>query len=120
MGLHKRLIIDADDETILVSGEDLKDVSLAYATTVHKAQGSECNVAIILLANEPKSLLRNDLFYVASTRAKKKNILIVQNDGTNAMEKAITTTWVLNRKSGLSTRIKIQKENEEEKEDGIK
>ena len=97
---YKKLIIETDEGTKIVSGDSLRDVSLSYATTVHKAQGSECDTAIILLPSKPKSLLRNDLLYVAATRAKKKNIFIVQD-----LKYAIENTAVLKRNTGLLEKI---------------
>ena len=97
---YKKLIIETDEGTKIISGDSLNDVSLSYATTVHKAQGSECETAIILLPSNPKSLLRNDLLYVAATRAKKKNIFIVQD-----LKYAIENTAVLKRNTGLLEKI---------------
>ena len=110
-GSRMKLLVQTD--TLLeISGNDLRDVSLAYATTVHKSQGSECDVAIILLPEKPVSLLRKDLLYVAATRAKKKNIFVVQDYGMckrhayNAMEEACLNIRAPERKSGLLNKIR--------------
>ena len=113
---RKQLVIRTDDGIIFISGEELADIALAYATTVHKSQGSECDTAIIMLPCEPSGLLRNDLVYVAATRAKKKNIFIVQNGQyfRNALEKAILTSYTEKRTSGLLARIEKGEEKGEE------
>ena len=55
---------------------DIEDLSLAYAITIHKSQGSEFDVVIIpILAGNPK-LYNKNLLYTAVTRAKKMVVLI--------------------------------------------
>lgn len=109
IGGHRKLIIYTDT-TLEISGKDLQDVSLAYATTVHKSQGSECEIAIILLPAKPASLLRKDLLYVAATRAKKKNIFIIEETASgwtnNAMEEACKNTRAPERRSGLIDKVR--------------
>ncbi len=55
-----------------------KDLSLAFALTVHKAQGSEYPVVIIPLFTEQRIMLRRSLVYTAMTRAKKLLIIVGQ------------------------------------------
>ncbi|MBO4972980.1 MAG: ATP-dependent RecD-like DNA helicase [Clostridia bacterium] len=54
----------------------LEDLSLAYAITVHKSQGSEYPFIIMPLANAPKMLLTRNLFYTAVTRARRMVVLV--------------------------------------------
>lgn len=62
-----------------VSDEGTCDLELAYALTVHKAQGSEFGKAILVLG-EPGGLLSKELLYTAITRQKDK-LVILYNDG---------------------------------------
>lgn len=62
-----------------VSEEGTSDLELAYALTVHKAQGSEFGKAILVLG-EPGGLLSKELLYTAITRQKDK-LVILYNDG---------------------------------------
>lgn len=62
----------------IVSDEGYSDLELAYALTVHKAQGSEFGKAIIVLG-EPGGLLSKELLYTAITRQKDK-LVILYND----------------------------------------
>lgn len=62
-----------------VSDEGISDLELAYALTVHKAQGSEFGKAILVLG-EPGGLLSKELLYTAITRQKDK-LVILYNDG---------------------------------------
>ena len=63
----------------VVSDEGTSDLELAYALTVHKAQGSEFGKAILVLG-EPGGLLSKELLYTAITRQKDK-LVILYNDG---------------------------------------
>ena len=62
-----------------VSDEGNSDLELAYALTVHKAQGSEFG-KVILVLGEPSNMLSRELLYTALTRQKEK-IIILYNDG---------------------------------------
>lgn len=58
--------------------EELSDmnVTLGYAITVHKAQGSEFKSVLMPIAEENKTMLRRNLFYTSVTRAKEKFTLV--------------------------------------------
>ncbi len=56
--------------------ESLGELELAYATTIHKAQGSEYDTVIIPLLTAHKVLLSRNLFYTAVTRAKRRVVLV--------------------------------------------
>lgn len=53
------------------SFKQLEELELAYAITIHKAQGSEYPAAIIPLLAGPKMLMNRNLLYTAVTRARK-------------------------------------------------
>lgn len=81
-------IIDIDNQTgeVKVKFEDgrvalyprseLNQISLAYAITIHKSQGSEFDVVIIPIFVGPALILTKNLIYTAVTRAKKMVILV--------------------------------------------
>ena len=58
--------------------EEMGHVELAYATTVHKAQGSEFDVVLFPLLRSHARMLTRSLVYTAITRAKAKVILVGQ------------------------------------------
>lgn len=60
------------------SMEEMGHVELAYATTVHKAQGSEFDVVLFPLLRSHARMLTRSLVYTAITRAKSKVILVGQ------------------------------------------
>ena len=78
--------VDVDEITVKISEKNLEDVILAYACTVHKLQGSECETAIVVMPQEPANMLQRNLLYTAITRAKKKVVLLSSG---NAVETAI-------------------------------
>ena len=58
----------------------LKDLSLAYAMSIHKSQGSEAKSVITTLLLEHKAMLQRNLLYTAVTRAKSKCTLLCESD----------------------------------------
>ena len=102
-GGYRGLTITVEDKDIDVSGAQLADIALAYAGTVHKTQGGECDVAIVVVPAKPKGMLHRKLTYVASTRAKKKNIFIVED---HSLEYAIKNTGHKSRVTGLRHLLK--------------
>jgi exodeoxyribonuclease V alpha subunit len=57
---------------------DLDQITLAYATTIHKSQGSEYPAVIIPLAMQSYMMLKRNLIYTAITRGKNLVIIIGQ------------------------------------------
>ena len=58
--------------------EEMEHMELAYATTVHKAMGSEYDMVIIPIIRNHMRMLKKNLVYTAITRAKEKIVLVVQ------------------------------------------
>ena len=69
-----------DDKVATYFSEDLSQLELAYAVTVHKSQGSEYNCVIIPLSDVPSRLMYRNLLYTAVTRAKKLLVLVGSRD----------------------------------------
>lgn len=98
---------------------DLDNVDLAYATTIHKYQGSEVDTCIIPLHSKMKVMLQRNILYTAITRGKKKVILIGE---PNAINYAINSNNIDKRNTFLCKRItmlftKLEKKKEKEKKD---
>lgn len=66
--------------TLTIGRDDLCDMTLAYAITVHKSQGSEYPVVIIVLPSQFRNLRTRNLLYTAVTRAKTK-VVIIDEEG---------------------------------------
>jgi len=56
--------------------EDLNELTLAYAITVHKSQGSEYQAVVMPLLTQHFIMLQRNLFYTALTRAKKLSVIV--------------------------------------------
>ena len=65
-----------DDREVEYTSESFRQLTLAYACTVHKSQGSEYDTVIIGVMSEHYVLLKRNLIYTAITRAKKKVIIV--------------------------------------------
>jgi len=65
-----------DDRVVSYFTENLSEIELAYAVTVHKSQGSEYDCVIIPLFDIPKQLRYRNLLYTAVTRAKKMLVIV--------------------------------------------
>ena len=72
------IIIDFDGRPISYDFGELDEVSPAYATTIHKAQGSEYPAVVIPLATQHYLMLRRNLVYTGITRAKQLVVLVGQ------------------------------------------
>lgn len=73
-----------------VTEEGNSDLELAYALTVHKAQGSEFNKAILVLG-EPGGMLSKELLYTAITRQKDKLIILYNDEAFHLKDYASVT-----------------------------
>ncbi len=69
-----------DDRLVRYEFDDLDELELAYAITVHKSQGSEYPVVIIPMYSCPSMLMTRNLLYTAITRAKRMVILVGRTD----------------------------------------
>ena len=74
-----------DDKEAMYSVENIKELELAYAMTVHKSQGSEFDCVVMNVANIPPKLAYRNLFYTALTRAKKLLVLVGNEQSIKAM-----------------------------------
>ncbi len=73
---NSTLQIRFDSETVEMTRSDLLDVSLGYAISVHKSQGSEYPIVIIPLVKGHFMMLQRNLLYTALTRGKKKIFIV--------------------------------------------
>jgi exodeoxyribonuclease V alpha subunit len=71
-----RLYVDYDGRTVCYEKDQLADVTLAYAVSVHKAQGSEYLAVLMPLMTQHFIMLQRNLFYTALTRAKRLSVIV--------------------------------------------
>ncbi len=82
--------------------DDLDEIQLAYASTIHKSQGSEFSLVIMICVNQHYIMLQRNLLYTGITRAKNKLVLICQED---AAKRAVKNNVITERYSRLRERL---------------
>ena len=105
--------IDNEEGTVKVLFDDNKcaeydskqidELKLAYATTVHKAQGSEFPVVVMPIYSGPPMLLTRNLLYTAVTRAKQLVVLVGE---VRYMDMMIKNNIITRRYSSLDKKIR--------------
>ncbi|HQE84175.1 MAG TPA: ATP-binding domain-containing protein, partial [Candidatus Hydrogenedentes bacterium] len=91
-----------DDRAVLYGFDDLDEVGLAYASTVHKAQGSEYPAVVMPVLTEHFLLLQRNILYTAVTRASK---LVVIVGDPKAVALAVRNTKQTRRNTRLADRL---------------
>ena len=80
-------VLFEEERVAVIEGEDLDSLDLAYATTVHKAQGSEYPVEILVIPAGSPSFLTRNLLYTGVTRAKQHLFLLTRKSTLSMMLK---------------------------------
>jgi exodeoxyribonuclease V alpha subunit len=80
---EQTILVDFDDKKVNYDINELDQLILAYASTIHKSQGSEYKVVIIPISMQHKIMLSRKLLYTAITRAKEMVILIGSQHAIN-------------------------------------
>jgi exodeoxyribonuclease V alpha subunit len=101
-GRANRLQVDYDGRIVDYAFNELDELSLAYAISVHKSQGSEYPAVIIPLMTQHFALLQRNLLYTAVTRGKKLVILVGMK---RALAIALKNDTPLKRLSLLAQRL---------------
>lgn len=70
------LLVDFSGITVKYTLKDLENLTLAYAVSIHKSQGSEFRCVILPLVRSYSIMLKRKLLYTAVTRAKEKLLII--------------------------------------------
>jgi exodeoxyribonuclease V alpha subunit len=95
--------VDFLDKVIDYESDELDEIALAYATSVHKSQGSEYPVVVIPLHTSHYMMLHRSILYTAVTRGKK---LVVLVGSRKALGMAIRNLRVEKRNTGLREMLK--------------
>src|ERR1039458_8821529 len=100
---EQELSIRFDDRLVTYDYGELDEVSLAYAVTIHKSQGSEFPAVVIPMAMQHYMLLQRNLIYTGITRAKRLLVVVGQK---KALGLAIRNDQARKRYSGLLSSLK--------------
>jgi exodeoxyribonuclease V alpha subunit len=92
------LVIDFDGATVAYDWAEADELALAYAASVHKAQGSEYPAVVLTLLPRHYMLLQRNLLYTAVTRAQRLCVVV---GSRRAIGMAVRNAKVAQRWSGL-------------------
>ncbi len=100
--IEREVTVRYDHREVIYDFGELDEVSLAYAITIHKSQGSEFPAVVIPLATQHYLLLQRNLVYTGVTRGKQLVVLIGQR---KALAMAVKNHKTEQRFSGLLFRL---------------
>ncbi len=99
----RQLQVAFADRVLTLADEDLQTLDLAYALTIHKAQGAEFPVVILVLTRQHHVMLQRNLLYTAMTRARR--LLIILGDEA-AVARAVAHERLKQRYTRLAERLR--------------
>ena len=82
---ERSMVVRMDDRRLLYPAENLNELEIAYAITVHKSQGSEFPAVVLPVAQVPPRLCYRNLFYTGVTRARRLCVVAGRRDVVNSM-----------------------------------
>ena len=98
----RMLTVDFDGKKVEYDVTELDELTLAYATTIHKAQGSEYPIVVMPVLMTHFVMLQRNLIYTGITRAKKICVLL---GAAKALAYAVRNVSVLKRNTRLKERL---------------
>jgi exodeoxyribonuclease V alpha subunit len=72
----KTVTVEFKNNAVIYQKSELDELILAYASTIHKSQGSEYDIVVIPIFRSQKRMLQRNLIYTAITRAKKLCVIV--------------------------------------------
>ncbi len=99
---ERSLIVIFEGREVEYEDSELDELTLAYATTIHKSQGSEYPVVVIPLLMTHYVMLQRNLIYTGITRARKICIIV---GSTKALAYSVHNMVVLKRNTKLKERL---------------
>jgi len=99
-----RIQVDFDDKRVAYEADEWDEISLAYATSIHKSQGSEYPVVILPLHTSHYMMLYRSILYTAVTRGKS---LVIVVGSRKALGMAIRNVRVEIRNTGLKEKLLV-------------
>ena len=96
---NEMLHLDMDGKKILMPYVDYQEITHAWATTVHKSQGSEYDCVIVVLPREHYNMLTRNLIFTAMTRGKKQVFFVGEE---SVLEDVLKNNAVPKRRTHLS------------------
>ena len=100
---NQLVTVDYDGHLIDYESDELSDLTLAYAITIHKSQGSEYACVIVPMMPEHRVMLQRNLLYTAVTRGSQ---LVVIIGSRKAIQTALDNDRPRRRSSSLAARLR--------------
>jgi exodeoxyribonuclease V alpha subunit len=95
-------MVGYDERSVQYESADLDQLSLAYACSIHKSQGSEFPAVVIVLHTQHYVLLKRALLYTAVTRARKLAVIV---GSRRALAMAVKNVGTMERCTRLAARL---------------
>lgn len=102
VGIDRSITVDFDGNYVTYTNVDMMHITHAYCMSVHKAQGSEYPIVLLLAENDYYGMLSRRLYYTAVTRSSKSLILL---GDLTAFEKAVRNGQEDKRHTYLKERL---------------
>lgn len=99
----RALEVDFEGRPVVYDFDDLDDLGLAYAATVHKAQGSEYPAVVLALLPQHYMMLQRNVLYTAITRAKHITVIV---GAEKAVARAVHNSQTARRHTRLTDRLR--------------
>jgi exodeoxyribonuclease V alpha subunit len=99
----QEMIVNFEGRPVVYDFSELDELTLAYAITIHKAQGSEFPAVVIPLTSVHHIMLRRNLLYTGLTRGRRLVVLI---GSARALEAAVANNREQVRRSNLARKIR--------------
>jgi exodeoxyribonuclease V alpha subunit len=99
---ERRLVVEFEGRAVPLQGEELDDLTPAYAVSIHKSQGSEYPCVVTPLHTQHYIMLARNLLYTAVTRGKR---LVVLCGSRRALERAVANNTAQQRRTMLGQRL---------------
>jgi exodeoxyribonuclease V alpha subunit len=101
--IEKEIKVQFEQRKVIYDFGELDELSLAYAITIHKSQGSEFPVVVMPVATQQYMLLQRNLVYTGVTRGRKLVVIVGQK---KALGMAVNNSKNASRYSGLLHRLR--------------
>jgi len=99
----RQLTVDFDGRKIPYAFSQIDELTLAYASSIHKAQGSEYPAVVVVVATQHFKLLQRNLLYTAITRGRRLVCLV---GAAKAVRIATANNRIALRRTGLCERLR--------------